>query len=88
MPSCFLPCTLQAVRNESYHNYFNLEDAVTAAQPRIDAEALQARPGGRFYDFYRCGVCSSKVAACAHAVQIGCCTAQLSARGWTALGRA
>ncbi|PRW20425.1 putative WD repeat-containing -like [Chlorella sorokiniana] len=43
----------RAVRNESYHNYFNLEGAVEAAQPRIDAEALQPRPGGRFFDFYR-----------------------------------
>ena len=42
------------MRNESYHNYFNLEDAVAAAQPRIDAEALHAAHGARFYDFFRC----------------------------------
>lgn len=43
----------RAVRNEQYHNYFNLEDDVTAAQPRIDAEAAKVRPGARFFDFYR-----------------------------------
>ena len=45
---------MQEVRNESYHNYYNLEEAVAGAQPRLDAEALPARPGGRFFDFFRC----------------------------------
>jgi hypothetical protein len=44
---------LQAVRNEQYHNYFNLEEAVLAAAPAIAATAVKARPGARLFDFYR-----------------------------------
>ncbi|KAL4459152.1 hypothetical protein ABPG75_014017 [Micractinium tetrahymenae] len=43
----------RAVRNREYRNYFNLEEAVTAAQPCIDAEAAKVRDGARFFDFYR-----------------------------------
>ena len=44
----------QAVRNGQYHNYMNLEEAVAAAQPRIDADAVQQRrPCARLFDFYR-----------------------------------
>ncbi|EFN53482.1 hypothetical protein CHLNCDRAFT_25788, partial [Chlorella variabilis] len=43
----------RAVRNEQYHNYFNLEEEVVAAQPSLAAAAVKARAGARFFDFYR-----------------------------------
>ena len=48
---------VQAVRNEQYHNYYNLEEAVSAAQPAIDSAAVKPRPGARLFDFYRCAAC-------------------------------
>lgn len=53
-----LPCLLcssawQAVRNAQYTSYFNLEEAVTAARPRLDAEAAHVTAGARCFDFYR-----------------------------------
>ena len=48
-----MPLILQEVRNKQYHNYFNLEEEVAAAQPAIDAAAVKARAGARCFDFYR-----------------------------------
>lgn len=52
-PRRVTPITSQAVRNEQFNTYFNLEDAVAAARPRLDAEALKPRRGARFFDLYR-----------------------------------
>ncbi|KAL4427141.1 hypothetical protein ABPG77_001145 [Micractinium sp. CCAP 211/92] len=43
----------RTVRNREYRNYFNLEEAVAAAQPRTDAEAAKVAADGRFFSFYR-----------------------------------
>lgn len=43
----------RAVRNREYRNYFNLEEAVAAAQPRLDAEAAKVADDGQYFDFYR-----------------------------------
>lgn len=41
------------VRDAQYHNYFNREEEVMAARPRLAEEATQTREAGPFYRFHR-----------------------------------
>ena len=78
---------LQAVRNEQYHNYYNLEEAVAAAQPAIDAAAVKPRPGARLFDFYRCAACLCACVCAGHHVRWGGLSLEVQGTGLCRGGR-